>query len=111
MDIQTILLMPPLLLAQQITTTVSTRAKTSASVWYCGVAAFGSHLTWGLSNSFIIFKMGKEANENGLMGAGLMLLLYSGCCTIGNIMGFWLAHKYEQRPNKITLTEETNSSC
>ena len=97
MDIQTILLMPPLLLAQQITTTISTRAKTSASVWYCGVAAFGSHLTWIFSNAFALWQIGKEFNRgvtfDGLFAAGW----YGLWATIGNLIGWKLAIWYENR--------------
>lgn len=97
MDNTTLILMPPLLLAQQITTTISTRAKTSASMWYCGVAAFFSHLTWILSNAFALWQIGKEFN-NGVTLAGVFAVLwYCTFCTIGNLAGQKLAIWYENR--------------
>lgn len=97
MDLTTILLMPPLLLAQQITTTISTRAKTSASMWYCGVAAFGSHLTWVLSNAFALWQVGKEFNR-GITWDGLFAVgWYAVWATGGNLLGWKLAIWYEKR--------------
>jgi hypothetical protein len=100
LDLQTLALMPPLLLAQQITTTISTRAKTSASMWYCGVAAFFSHLTWILSNAFALWQIGKEFNK-GISWEGAFAVLWYCCWTTGgNLLGWKLAIWYESKYHK-----------
>jgi hypothetical protein len=100
MDIQTILLMPPLLLAQQITTTISTRAKTSSSMWYCGVAAFGSHLTWVLSNAVALWRIGQEFSGGFTWSGAFAILWYGTWATVGNLIGWRLAIWYESRYHK-----------
>jgi hypothetical protein len=96
-DLATILLMPPLLLAQQITTTISTRAKNSDSVWYCGVASFMAHLAWAISNSFALWKVGREFSEGVTWIALFSLAWYAIWGTAGNLLGWRLARSYERR--------------
>ncbi len=96
MDLHTFLLMPPLLLAQQITTTISTRAKTSSSIWYCASASFGSHFTWVLSNAFALWQVGKSFS-GGVSAEGIFAILwYSIWATLGNVIGWKMAHRIER---------------
>jgi hypothetical protein len=100
MDTSTLLLMPPLLLAQQITTTISTRAKVSTRLGYCLVAAFLSHLTWIISNGFILWQVGKEFNKGVTADGIFAMLAYASIATAGNGVGQALAHWYETRYHK-----------
>lgn len=89
--------MPPLLLAQQITTTISTRAKVGDRVWYCALAAFGSHLTWILSNSFALWEIGRSFSAGANWKNITAVLFYASWATMGNMLGQVLAMKYEDR--------------
>lgn len=96
MDLNTFLLMPPLLLAQQITTTISTRAKVGDRVWYCALAAFGSHFTWILSNSFALWQIGKSFS-NGVSFLGVAAVVwYCTWASLGNVIGWWLGKRLEK---------------
>ena len=90
------LLMPPLLLAQQITTTISTRAKVGGSLWYCGAAAFASHFTWILSNAFALWQIGKAFSDGITLMGVVAVFYYCTFASAGNMIGWWIGRKFER---------------
>ena len=105
MDLTTFLLMPPLLLSQQITATISSRAKNTSSRWYCGFASFLSHSTWALSNSFALWKIGRELSK-GVSTEGVIALLWYGLwTTAGSLLGQELAIWYESKYHTVHHVE------
>jgi hypothetical protein len=94
-----------LLLAQQASHTLSSRAKNSDSWIYCTWASALSHGTWIASNAFILFPIGK-AFEDGFSWTGVMQAIgYVFWATLGNVVGQQLGRRAEGRDRLVKTVE------
>jgi hypothetical protein len=88
---------PILLISQQATVTLSSRAKVSGSAFYCAWTAVLSHSSWIFSNALILFPVGKYFSQGASLEAFLMAFWYVLWATVGNVLGQWWGLHVERK--------------
>ena len=84
-----------LLLLQQVTATLSTRAKASGSLWYVGWTAALSHAAWLTSSGLAVWRISERMTHGGpwVFDAAW----YVAWASLGNVAAVWIAKRYIER--------------
>jgi hypothetical protein len=84
-----------LLLLQQVTGTLSTRAKASGSLWYVGWTAALSHAAWLTSSGLAVWRISERMTHGGpwVFDAAW----YVAWASLGNVAAVWIAKRYIER--------------
>jgi hypothetical protein len=84
-----------LLLLQQITGTLSTRAKASGSLWYVGWTAALSHAAWLCSSGLAVWRISERMTHGGpwVFDAAWYVLWASA----GNVAAVYAAKRFIER--------------
>lgn len=85
------------LLGQQGFQALHTRAKVQRNLWYSGVAGTFSHLTWILSNFFMVSKIVEVKHSGSWQLAVFTVSFYIVFCVIGGLVAQWYAMNHLER--------------
>lgn len=86
-----------LLLAQQLSQTLSMRSRATGSYRYHAVAAMCSNGVWWVSQLILVDTTVKLIAAGSMWQAFGVGAFYTLWCTTGSTAGMWLAHKVEAR--------------
>jgi hypothetical protein len=89
-----------LLVIQNASFTMVSRARNSGSDWYHGIAAVFSNGIW-FAAMFITFDMYTRVKETGSIGLGVTVgLIYIACTVFGSVMMGKLLRRFVERGNR-----------
>ena len=89
-----------LLILQNASFTIVSRARNSGSDWYHAIAAVFSNGIWFLSNGIIIFNVTAVIDRGSKAEFALLLAVYIVCTVFGSVTAGKFARTYMEKGNR-----------